>query len=217
MNILVACEESQRVCIEFRKKGHNAFSCDLLPCSGGFPEYHIIADVTLFLDKSNIVFSTEDGRQHFINHWDMLLAFPPCTFLSKAGAMHMFKGGKLNEERYRKMLNARDFFMKFYNSSIKYKCIENPTPLKICNLPEPTQIIQPFMFGEPFKKRTLLWLFNLPKLQPTEIVENPVPFVNGGSFNKNGKRRKTPGLINNQKERIKTFIGIAKAMAEQWG
>ena len=193
MKILVACEESQRVCIELRKLGHEAYSCDILSCSGGHPEWHLQQDVLPLLNEK----------------WDMIIAFPPCTYLSNAGARHLFPGGKLNEERYKKGLLAKELFMSIYNADCPKIAIENPTPSKIYELPEKTQVIQPWQFGHPYSKRTQLWLKGLPKLIPTNIVEVESSCRKAGNwFNKGGKNR--------QINRSKTFPGIAKAMADQW-
>ena len=193
MKILVACEESQRVCIELRKLGHEAYSCDILPCSGGHPEWHLQQDVTPLLKEK----------------WDMIIAFPPCTYLSNAGARHLYKGGILNEDRYKKGLLAKELFMTIYNADCSKIAIENPTPSKIFELPEKTQVIQPWQFGHPYSKRTQLWLKGLPKLMPTNIVEVESSCRKAGNwFNKGGKDR--------QRNRSKTFPGIAKAMANQW-
>ena len=193
MKILVACEESQRVCIELRKLGHVAYSCDILPCSGGHPEWHLQQDVTPLLKEK----------------WDMIIAFPPCTYLSNAGARHLYKGGKLNEDRYKKGLLAKELFMTIYNANCPKIAIENPTPSKIYELPEKTQVIQPWQFGHPYSKRTQLWLKGLPKLIPTNIVEIESSCREPGNwFNKGGKNR--------QINRSKTFLGVAKAMANQW-
>ena len=193
MKILVACEESQRVCIELRKLGHEAYSCDILPCSGGHPEWHLQQDVRPLLNEK----------------WDMIIAFPPCTYLSNAGARHLYKGGILNEDRYKKGLLAKELFMTIYNANCPKIAIENPTPSKIYELPEKTQVIQPWQFGHPHSKRTQLWLKGLPKLIPTNIVEVESSCRKAGNwFNKGGKDR--------QINRSKTFPGIAKAMADQW-
>lgn len=202
MNVLVACEESQRVCIEFRKLGHKAYSCDLQDCSGGHPEWHIKGDVTELLKLD----------------WDLIIAHPPCTYMSKAGARFMYPtAGNIDEKRLEKAMAAKEFFMLFYNCKCPRVAIENPTPLKIVGLPTPTQVIQPFEYGEHFSKRTLLWLKGLEPLQPTNIVDDYVPYLpsNTGGFarGKGGSR----GVAHNAKDASKTFVGIAKAMAEQWG
>lgn len=209
MKVLVACEESQAVTIELRKLGHEAYSCDIMECSGGHPEWHIVDDVLPLLN-GNCEFNTVDGEIHSMNgKWDMIIAFPPCTYLSNAGAVHLYRGGKLNEERYKKGLEAKEFFMMFYNTDCPRIAIENPTASKIYKLPNCTQVIQPWQYGHPTKKRTQLWLKGLPLLIPTNIIE---PTTNckipGNWYNKGGKDR--------QKNRAKTFPGIAKAMAEQW-
>lgn len=193
MKVLVACEESQRVCIELRRLGHEAYSCDLEPCSGGHSEWHLQQDVTPLLKEK----------------WDMIIAFPPCTYLSNAGARHLYPKGVLNESRLEKGLAAKEFFMLFYNADCPRIAIENPTPSKIYGLPQYCQVIQPYQFGHPFSKRTCLWLKGLPLLVPTDIVEvSQSTKVPGNWFNKGGKDR--------QKNRAKTFPGVAKAMAEQW-
>lgn len=217
MNILVACEESQRVCLAFRSKGHNAFSCDVEFCSGGAPEFHIWADVLPLLN-GKCKFRTCDGVEHYIDRWDMIIAHPPCTYMSKAGARFMYlTAGKVNQERLKKALQAKEFFMEFVNADCERICIENPTPLKIVNLPKETQVIQPYEYGHPYSKRTLLWLKGLPKLKPTNIVEQFKPFLpsntSGFAKGKGGSR----GVAHGSKESSKTFEGIAKAMAQQWG
>ena len=194
MKVLIACEESQRVCTAFREKGHEAYSCDIEPCSGGHPEWHIQDDVLKHLDKG----------------WDLIIAHPPCTYLSNAGARFLYPKGVLNQERLKKGLEAKEFFMKLYNANCPKICVENPVSSKIFDMPPHTQEIQPFEFGHPFKKKTRLWLKGLDPLKPTEIVDvSESTKIAGNWFNKGGKDR--------QKNRSKTFEGIAKAMAEQWG
>ena len=204
MKILIACEESQAVCKAFREKGHEAYSCDILPCSGGHPEWHIQDDVIKLLKQE----------------WDMIIAFPPCTDLAVSGARHFEK--KIADGRQQKSI---DFFMKFVNADCAKIAIENPVGIMSTYYRKSDQIIQPFQFGDSFKKTTCLWLKGLPKLSPTNIV-------NQGEFyeftRKDGKKIRQPlwyylALKNSKtsKERqilrSKTFPGIAKAMAEQWG
>ena len=194
MKILVACEESQRVTIAFRKKGHQAYSCDLLDCSGGHPEWHL---------KCNI-------REQLYKPWDMIIAHPPCTYTSNAGARFLYPKKALNVERLKKGILGRDLFMMIYNAPCRKICIENPLPSRIYNFPKHSQVIQPYEYGHPFKKRTQLWLKNIEPLKPTNIVETSQSTkIPGNWFNKGGKVR--------QKNRSKTFLGIAKAMAAQWG
>jgi hypothetical protein len=201
MKILVACEESQAVTIELRKLGHEAYSCDIEPCSGGHPEWHLQQDVAPLLKQ----------------HWDMILAFPPCTYLTNAGARHLWKNHELNQERYEKGLEAKEFFMMFYNADCERIAIENPTPSRIYELPERTQIIQPYQFGHPYTKRTQLWLKGLPPLVPTDVVEPERTWCPSGSYSKkHGEKHRGVFTTDRAKNRSKTFPGIAKAMAEQW-
>ena len=209
INILVACEESQRVCEAFRKRGGKAYSCDIMECSGGHPEWHIMQDVIPLLN-GKCSFKTMDGVEHSIDgKWDLIIAHPPCTYLSNAGARFLYPKGVLNEERLAKGMIAKDFFMHFYNADCDRIAIENPIPSKVYGLPPYTQTIQPWMFGHPVQKKTCLWLNGLPELQPTNVVEERQSTkIPGNWFNSGGKER--------QKNRAKTFPGIAKAMAEQW-
>ena len=196
MRILVACEESQAVTIAFREKGHEAYSCDIQDCSGGFPEWHIKGDVIEQLKKE----------------WDMIIAHPPCTHLSNAGARFLYPKGVLNHERLNKGLEAKKFFMSILNSDCPRIVIENPIPSTIYGLPKYSQIIQPYYFGVPLKKKTCLWVKGVDLLQPTNMLnkeECESTKIPGNWFNKGGKER--------QKNRSKTFIEIAQAMADQWG
>lgn len=217
MKILVACEESQAVTKELRRLGHEAYSCDIIECSGGHPEWHILHDVLPLLN-GKCKFTTMDGQAHSTSgRWDMIIAFPPCTYLTNAGARHLWKGGQLNRERYKKGLEAKQFFMQFYNADCSRIAIENPTPSRIYELPEKTQVIQPYMFGHPFTKRTQLWLKGLPKLEPTKIVEPERTWCPSGSYShKDNEKHKGMFTKDRAKNRSKTFPGIAKAIAEQW-
>lgn len=169
MKVLIACEESQRVCSAFRAKGHEAYSCDIQECSGGHPEWHIQGNVLPLLKQK----------------WDLIIAHPPCTYMSKAGARFMYpKAGQIDPQRLQLALEAKEFFMQMLNAPCEKICVENPTPLKVVGLPEATQVIQPYEFGHPFSKRTLLWLKGLPPLKPTNILTEYSPFLpsNTGGF-----------------------------------
>jgi len=206
MKVLIACEESQEVCKAFRKLGHEAFSCDTLDCSGGHPEWHIKDDVLNHLD---------DG-------WDLMIAHPPCTFLSNAGIRWFNEKnyGNKAKERKRLRIKAFDFVRKLGNANIPRIAIENPVGWLNSHWRKPEQIIQPFQFGDEESKRTCLWIKGLPNLKHTKKVS---PKVYG--YFKRGKKKGQP-IYGTQyckfsedrgKIRSKTFPGIAKAMAEQWG
>lgn len=201
MKVLVACEESQAVTKELRRLGHEAYSCDIIPCSGGHPEWHIQGDALELLKMK----------------WDMIIAFPPCTYLTNAGARHLYKGHVLNQERYKKGLEAKEFFLKFYNADCPRIAVENPTPSRVFELPEKTQVIQPYEYGHPFTKRTQLWLKGLPPLKPTNVVTPERTFCPSGSYSKkHNEKHRGVFTTDRAKNRSKTFPGIAKAMAEQW-
>lgn len=221
MKVLVACEESQRVCIEFRKKGHEAYSCDIIDCSGGHPAWHIKGDVRNVI-HGNTYFKTCDGNAHcVVGKWDLIIAHPPCTYLTVTGNrwFNVEKYGERAVLRKLERQKAALFFMQFVNCYCDHVAIENPIGYMSTYYRKPDQIIQPYMFGDPARKATCLWLKGLPKLQPTDIVEPEIITY------KNGKGTDNPWHMNTMKlpkwerakERSKTFIGIAKAMAEQWG
>ena len=204
MRILLACEESQAVTIEMRKLGHEAFSCDLLPCSGGHPEWHLQQDVTDLLKQK----------------WDMIIAFPPCTYLSSAqmGWYNIEKYGEKAIQRYKYQAEAIEFFMMFANADCEKIAIENPVGIMSSEWRKPDQIINPYQFGDAFEKKTCLWLKGLPKLEPTNIVEPPkrTEFKSGKSMPTwYADAWKLP-KEERAKLRSKTFEGIAKAMAMQW-
>jgi hypothetical protein len=201
--VLVACEESQAVTKEFRKRGFEAFSCDIQDCSGGHPEWHI---------KGDAVAEAYSGK------YDLMIAHPPCTYISRAGARWMYPtAGNLSQERFNKAIEAKDLFMKLLNAPIPYIAVENPTPLKVVGLPKQSQAVQPYEYGHPYSKRTLLWLKNLPLLSPTEIVSNYKPYLPSNTGGKKRGQSYSRGVSKNAKESSKTFSGVAKAMAEQWG
>lgn len=202
MKVLVACEESQAVTIELRKLGHEAYSCDILECSGGHPEWHIQGDVT----------------EHLKKQWDMIIAFPPCTYLSNAGACRLYpQKGVLNQDRYKKGLKAKEFFMSIYNNKCTKIAIENPVSSLVFEMPRHSQEIQPYEYGHPYTKKTRLWIKGLPKLKPINIVNPVAPYVPAGTGRKDkskyGAAKRAGGDALN---RSKTFSGIAKAMALQW-
>lgn len=218
MNVLFACEESQRGCVAFRERGHNAFSCDILPCSGGHPEWHIQQDVLLLLN-GRCTFKTMDGTEHTISgRWDMIIAFPPCTKTSNAGARHLWKGGNLNIQRYYEGLCGKALFLAIWAADCDRVVIENPTPSKVFEYPEPTQAVQPYEYGHPFTKKTLLWERGVEPLKPTNIVKPERTWCPSGSYSgKHNDKHRGVFTTDRAKNRSKTFPGIAKAMAEQWG
>ena len=218
MNVLVACEESQRVCTAFRGRGHNAFSCDILPCSGGHPEWHIQGDVLPILN-GRCSFNTMDDVFHAIDcRWDMILAFVPCTKTSNAGARHLYKGGKLNIPRYYEGLCGKALFLAVWAADCDKVIIENPRPSKVFDYPPPTQVIQPYQFGHPFTKETLLWERGVDPLVPVNIVEPEKTWCPSGSYSgKHGDKHRGMFTTDRARNRSKTFQGVADAMAEQWG
>lgn len=205
MKVLVACEESQRVCMAFREKGHEAYSCDIQECSGGHPEWHIKGDVLPLLDGM-CTFRTMDGASHlFTGIWDMLIAHPPCTFLSNAGAARLYKriDGKSYCElsRLQKGLEAKEFFMKFFTANVDKIVIENPIPSGVFGLPAYDQIIQPYEFGHEYSKKTCLWLKNVPKLKPTKIIEPKCSWVSGGTKKPMDNQEKIKALNSETRKR----------------
>ena len=202
MRVLVACEESQEVCKAFRERGHEAYSCDMQECSGGHPEWHIQCDVLELLGEG----------------WDLIIAHPPCTYLSNAGACRLYPHkGQIDMARYQKGLEAKEFFMKFLHADCPRICVENPVASTVFNLPQHTQEIQPWMFGHPYTKKTRLWLVNLPALVPTNIVEPIGPYCPSGTGRKDRTKYGAAKRGDDAKNRSKTFPGMAKAFAEQWG
>ena len=219
MNVLIACEESQRVCLAFRKKNHNAFSCDILEPSGGHPEYHILGDALEAIKPGT--HATMDGASHLIEKWDLIIAFPPCTYLTVTGNrwFNVDRYGDKALKRIEDRKEAIKFFMKFANADCEKVVIENPVGVMSTEWRKPDQIINPYLFGDPFEKKTCLWLKGVKPLTPTNIVKPPER-----TFYDSGKSMPAwyAELFNLPKEerakqRSKTFPGIANAMAEQWG
>jgi hypothetical protein len=186
MKILVACEYSGNVREAFRALGHDAWSCDLEPAED-YQRYHLQEDVLNVIDWQD---------------WDMMVAFPPCTYLAKSGARWLYPKGKVNKDRMQKLEDARNFFMELFNADIPKIAIENPTPMKVAELPEHSQVIEPYQFGDPYTKRTLLWLKGLPELAWTNVVTPRGDYATK--------------FVKNPKDRSRTFQGIADAMATQW-
>lgn len=216
LHILIACEESQEVCKAFRTRGYEAYSCDIQEPSGGHPEWHILADVLEAIQGGQV--TTMDGQTHEVGRWDLIIAFPPCTKTSNAGARHLYKGGRLNIKRYYEGLCGKALFLAIWAADCEKVVIENPTPSKVFGYPEPTQVIQPYQYGHPFTKKTLLWERGVKPLKPTDIVEPTATWCPSGSYSyKHGAKHKGMFTTDRAKNRAKTFPGIAKAMAEQWG
>jgi len=211
MKVLVACEESQAVTIELRKLGHEAYSCDIEPCSGGHSEWHLQQDVTPLLKQQ----------------WDMIIAFPPCTYLTSAGTRH-YSLRVNSEEKVKARIAQREkaveFFLLFANADCEKIIIENPMGYINTHFRKPDQTIHPYYFGDNVKKRTCLWLKNVPNLKPTDMLPPPEPiYISQGEKSKGKKIGWCEGIrgvkgdqAGRSKARSKTFPGIAKAMAEQW-
>lgn len=217
--ILIACEESQTVCKAFRSKGFEAYSCDIQEPSGGYPEWHILGDALITL-RGGIV-TTMDGKEHDVGTWDLLIAHPPCTYLTVTGNrwFNISRYGGKAIQRHKDREEAADFFMRFVKCNLPKIAIENPIGYMSTAYQKPTQIIHPYMFGEPARKATCLWLKGLPKLTPTDIVEPEIIRYKNGKGTDNPWHMETMKLPPADRTRVrsKTFPGIAKAMVEQWG
>ena len=222
MKVLVACEESQEVCKAFRERGHEAYSCDIQECSGGHPEWHIQGDVLPLLD-GNCIFIDTRGGYHNVDKWDLIIAHPPCTYLTVSGNrwFNITKYGEAAKQRYKDRYRAIVFFMQMMLANAEKVAVENPIGVMSGAYRNPDQIIQPYMFGHPTRKATCLWLKGLPPLVPTEIVKPKIEKHGFGSGIDMARDREGKILKWNDprtaKLRSKTFPGIAKAMADQWG
>lgn len=239
MRVLIACEQSQEVCKAFRALGHEAYSCDIQEPSGGHPEWHIQGDALKILSpgwlpdlahddqRCGIEFCTMDKAYHIVDHWDLLIAHPPCTYLSNAGARWLYpKKGIIDSERYAKGLLAKQFFMRFYDADCPRIAVENPLPSRVFGLPPASQWIQPYQYQydddsrccHPYTKLTGLWLKGLQPLAPTSPDAVPTgPYVPSFTGRKRQDKYGAAKRGNDAKNRAKTFPGIARAMAEQWG
>lgn len=231
LNVLIACEESQRVCSEFRALGHNAYSCDLLSCSGGHPEWHFKQDIFEVIENKGG--HLQSGKDLFIKgNWDLMIAHPPCTYLSVSGAKWYYhpedKDLPISERRaHPKFPNrsqfreeAAEFFMKLFNSNIEYIALENPIGIMNTRFRKPDQIVHPYHFGDSASKATCLWLKNLSPLQHTNVVDKGeyILFNSGKKLAKwySDALTKSKSAQERQTLRSKTFPGFAKAIAQQW-
>lgn len=235
MKILVACEESQRVCAAFRARGHEAYSCDILDPSGGHPEWHIKSDVLEILSPKKhmvgcpnypdyedfIEFKTMDNISHIVEKWDLIIAHPPCTYLTVTGNrwFNIERYGDKARERHKLREEAIEFFMAFVNAECEHIAIENPIGVMSTNYRKPDQIIQPYWFGDPFEKRTCLWLKGLPQLEKTNEVTPEARTVYASGTSLPTWFADAAKLPKAERSRIRsqTFPGFAGAMAEQWG
>lgn len=231
MNILVACEESQTVCAAFRKLGFNAYSCDLVECSGGHPEWHLLGDALEVIKNNGGV--TQNGGRVFVDKWDLMIAHPPCTYLTSSGAKWFYhpddKGLPIEDRRPHPKFPHRkedqnagaEFFMALYNSDIPYIAVENPVGVMSTRFRKPDQIVQPFMFGDQARKTTCLWLKGLPLLESTNVVDEgeTLTFKSGKRMQKwiSDALTNTKTAEERRRLRSKTFEGMAQAMAKQWG
>ena len=235
LKVLVACEESQRVCMAFRELGHEAYSCDIIEPSGGHPEWHILGDVLEVLNPKDhlgdfeapdryISFRTMDGNYHEVEQWDLVIAHPPCTYLCNSGErwFNIERYGEKAIKRHKNRAEAAEFFLKFANAECEHIAIENPVGYMSTHYRKADQIVQPFEYGYPARKATCLWLKGLPKLEPTKIVPYETECGNYSKGLAAAYARDENGKIlrwndpETAKQRSKTVPGIAKAMADQW-
>lgn len=201
VNVLIACEESQRECEAFRVRGFNAFSCDVQPCGGKHPEWHIKGDVSPFL-AGRSCFVTQDGKRHRLKKWHLIIAHPPCTYLCKVSAVCLVRHGVVDQQRLALMEQARVFFFKCLNANADYVAVENPRPMRRAQLPPPSARASPHNYGNKYSKETYYWLINLPPLiWGAQNTNKPKCFV----------------TASRGKYRSRTFRELAEAIATQWG
>lgn len=201
--VLIACEESQVEVSAWRAAGFISYSCDIQICSGGHPEWHIVGDCRELFTPGVHVFRTQDYTKRRVPRWDMIIAHPPCTYLSKAGAKFLFPGGTVSEERLAKGMEAKRFFLECLGASAPFIAVENPVPMKIYELPLPSCYVEPWWYGDNYSKKTLFWLKNLPPLMPY--------------FDSIGQYKSWVHCTRGGKKRSLSFPGVAQAMVEQWG
>lgn len=200
LNVLIACEESQAECTAWRELGHNAYSCDIVPCRpGGHPEWHIQQDVTPLL-KGRKHFYTMDAEYHEVPRWDLIICHPPCTYLCRLSSVQLVKHGEIDQERFDRMIKAREFFLKCLDARAKFVAVENPVPMKRAGLPRPSCYAEPFWFGVKYSKKTLYWLRNLPPVMPEIINPSHRCYVQASRG----------------KYRSRTFPAMARGIARQW-
>ena len=231
LNVLIACEESQRVCTEFRKLGHNAYSCDILKCSGGHPEWHFNCDVLGVIKDHGGVLQT--GSDYYLpegQNWDLMVAHPPCTYLAVSGAKWFYHPEDKNlpvekrrphpkfPNRMKDREEAIAFFMALMNADIYRIAVENPIGVMSGRFRKPDQIVQPYFFGDNAQKSTCLWLKNLPLLEKTDVVDpgEKVIFSSGKSMPKWYADALSKTNEERRNIRSKTFPGFARAIARQW-
>lgn len=211
LNVLIACEESQAECKAFRELGHNAYSCDIQRCrKGGNPDWHICGDVTQYL-QGDTAFVTQSGKFVDVHHWHLIIAHPPCTYLTRIGSPWLYHNpdymlyidGKyvdVNSDRLAKLLQARSFFFTCLNATADYVAVENPIPMRLAQLPRPSFYADPSWFGVKYTKKTLYWTKTLPQIMPQIFHPTPKGYV-----------RSSRG-----KYRSRTFPQLAQAIAKQW-
>lgn len=199
LNVLIACEESQAECAAFRALGHNAFSCDLQPCRIN-PNWRIIGDVSPLLRGQNSFITQSGVHVQLCEHWDLIIAHPPCTYLCRLSSCQLIRNGQMNWSRYRKMILGRRFFFECLNANAPFVAVENPVPMARARLPKPDAYACPSWFGVKYTKKTCYWLRNLPPLMAEIQYPNPRCYVTSSRG----------------KYRSRTFPLLAKAIAEQW-
>lgn len=200
LTVLIACEESQAECQAFRALGHEAYSCDIQECrKTANPSWHIHSDVLPLLDGLKD-FLTQDQIPHHVEHWDLIIAHPPCTYLCKVSSVQLKKDGIIDPVRLCRLKMARDFFFRCLNANASYVAVENPLPMALAQLPKPSFFIQPSWFGVKYTKKTLYWTRNLPPIMPEIEYPNPKQFVHSSRG----------------KYRSRTFPQVAAAIARQW-